>query len=65
MSVTKCPRKVYGEVTFETNVSEISEKVERLRSLIKEANSIMEELASEGVWADPYVTIPDSSDNDN
>lgn len=36
-------------IKVETNIKEIMEKVERLENLLKEADSIIEELASEGL----------------
>ena len=42
-------KKTTVSIKAETNIKEIMEKVERLESLLKEANSIIEELASEGL----------------
>lgn len=36
-------------IKVETNIKEILEKMERLEALLEEANSIIEELASDGL----------------
>lgn len=36
-------------IKVETNIKEIMEKVERLENLLKEADSIIEELGSDGL----------------
>lgn len=41
------PKRI--NIKVETNIKEILEKVERLEDLLKEANSIIEELASDGL----------------
>ena len=42
-------------IKVETNIREILEKVERLETLFNEANSIVEDLTSEGLEVNVYI----------
>jgi len=52
------------ELKIENNFEDSMWKVERVMDLISEANSLLEELASEGIWIDSeHYTISQVQDD--